>query len=79
VAPRVFICLVTGAVAPTYEVNWICVWCHGGRDDRGVLTPPYIGRGVGLQRGRSTQQIGFLVCYNRLILSYHSYDGGRYL
>jgi hypothetical protein len=34
-------------------------WCHGGRDDRRVLMPLYIGRGVGLQQGRSMLQIGF--------------------
>jgi hypothetical protein len=44
----VFVCSVTGVVAPSYEVDWNDRWCHGGRDDRGVLTPLYIGKGVGL-------------------------------
>ena len=53
-------------------------WCCGGPDDRRVLTPLYIGRGVGLQRGQSAIQIGFLVGYNESILSYHSCDSGKY-
>jgi hypothetical protein len=44
-----------------------------------TIVESYIGRGVGLQRGRSALQIGFLVCYNRSILSYLSSDDVRYL
>jgi len=53
-------------------------WCCGGLDNHGFLSPLYIGRGWGLQRGRSARQIGFRVCYNKSIIPYHSCDGGRY-
>jgi hypothetical protein len=53
-------------------------WCCGGLDDHRVLTPLYIGRGVGLQRGWSVLQIGFWDYYDKSILSYHSCDGDGY-
>jgi hypothetical protein len=45
----VFVYSVTGAVAPSYVVDWNAAMDE--RDDRGVLTPLYIGRGVGLHEG----------------------------
>jgi hypothetical protein len=53
--------------------------CHDRCADRWIVTPLYIGRGVGLQRRWSTLHIGFLVSHNRSILSYHNYDGGWYV
>ena len=65
-ATLVFICSITRAVAPSYEVDGI-----GGRLDPEPEVPSilYIGR-----RGRITERaIGltyyFLVCYNRLIIA----------
>ena len=62
----VFVCSITGVVAPSYEVDRI-----GGRLDPKPEVPTllYIGR-----RGRVIERaIGlidcFLVCYNRLILA----------
>jgi hypothetical protein len=62
----VFVCSITGAVAPSYEVDGI-----GGRLDPEPKVPTllYIGR-----RGRVTERAieltdCFLVCYNRLILA----------
>jgi hypothetical protein len=69
-AALIFVCSITGAVAPSYEVDGIGGRCRGGPDDHGVLTPPYIGRRVGLQRGRLALWIGSLVGYNKSILSY---------
>jgi hypothetical protein len=71
VAGLVFIYSITGVVAPSYDV----VWCGGGlkmspRSRAQGPYPLYIGRGVELQRGRLGQYIVFLVCYDRLILSY---------
>jgi hypothetical protein len=45
----VFVCSVTRAVTPSYEVDWN--EAMDKRDDRGVPTPLYIGRGVGLHEG----------------------------
>jgi hypothetical protein len=45
----VFVCSVTGAVTPSYEVDWNETMDEC--DDRGVPTPLYIGRGVGLHEG----------------------------
>jgi len=66
VAALVFVCSITGVVAPSYEV-----YGKGGRLDPKPEVPTllYIGR-----RGRVTKRaIGlidcFLVCYNRLILA----------
>jgi hypothetical protein len=66
VAALVFVCSITGVVAPSYEVDGI-----GGRLDPKpeVLTLLYIGR-----RGRVIKRAirltdCFLVCYNRLILA----------
>ena len=75
----VFVYSIIGAVAPSYEVDWNGECCRSGHVNHGVLSLLYIGRGIGLQRGQSMLQIRFLVCYNRRILSYHGYDGGRYL
>ena len=65
-AALVFVCLITGVVDPSYEVDGI-----GGRLDPEPKVPTllYIGR-----RGRVVERtIGltdcFLVCYNRLILA----------
>jgi hypothetical protein len=66
VAALVFVCSITGAVVPSYEVDGI-----GGRLDPEPKVPTllYIGR-----RGRVTERVievtgCFLVCYNRLILA----------
>jgi hypothetical protein len=66
VASLAFVCLITGVVAPSYEVDGI-----GGRLDPKLEVPTllYIGR-----RDRVIERaIGltncFLVCYNRLILA----------
>jgi hypothetical protein len=65
-AALVFVCSITGAIAPSYEVDGI-----GRRMDPEPEVPTllYIGR-----RGKVTERaIGltdcFLVCYNRLILA----------
>ena len=66
-AALVFICSITGAIAPCYVVDW-----NGGRwidPEPEVPTLLYIGR-----RGRVTERAielidCFLVCYNRLILA----------
>ena len=62
----VFVCSITGAIAPSYEVDGI-----GGRLDPEPEVPTlfYIGR-----RGRVIERAirltdCFLVCYNRLILA----------
>ena len=62
----VFVCSITEAIAPNYEVDGIC-----GRLDPMPEVPTllYIGR-----RGRVTERVigltdCFLVCYNRLILA----------
>ena len=62
----VFVCSITGAIAPSYEVDGI-----GGRLDLEPEVPTllYIGR-----RDRVTERTirltdCFLVCYNRLILA----------
>jgi len=66
VVALIFVCSLTGVVAPSYKVDGI-----GGRLDPvpEVLTLLFIGR-----KGRVTERaIGltdyFLVCYNRLILA----------
>ena len=66
VAALVFVCSITGAVAPSYEVDGI-----GERLDPEPEVPTllYIGR-----RGRVTERViglidYFLVHYNRLILA----------
>ena len=66
VAALVFVCSITGSVAPSYEVDG-----KGGRLDPEPEVPTllYIGR-----RGRVTERAivltdCFLVCYNRLILA----------
>ena len=66
VAALVFVCSITGAVAPSYEVDGI-----GLRLDPEPEVPTllYIGR-----RGRVIERViglrdCFLVCYNRLILA----------
>jgi hypothetical protein len=45
----VFVWLVTGAVAPSYVVDWNAAMNERG--DRGVPSPLYIGRGIGLHEG----------------------------
>jgi hypothetical protein len=66
VTALIFVCSITGAIAPSYEVDG-----NGGRLDPEPKVPTllYIGR-----RGRVTERaIGltdcFLVCYKRLILA----------
>ena len=65
-AALVFVCSITGVVAPSYEVDGI-----GGRLDPMLEVPTllYIGR-----RGRVTERViglidCFLVCHSRLILA----------
>jgi hypothetical protein len=52
-----FVYSVTGAIGPSYVVDWNAAMDEC--DDRGVLTPLYIGRGVGLHEGDRHYSLDF--------------------
>jgi hypothetical protein len=65
-AALVFICLIIGAVAPSYEVDGIGIRLDSEPE---VPTLFYIGRRVRVTERMIGLTDCFLVCYNRLILT----------